>query len=241
VRPPGDPAAIARGQQIYSANCAACHGSDTRGGETGPNLPRSQVVLDDRSGELIGPIVRDGRPNQQMPKFDFKASDLADLVEFIHSVPVNLRGAGPSLSLNVLVGDAAAGETYFKGKCASCHAVTGDLRGIGSRFDARTLQNFWVSGGGGAGRGGAPNPNSKPTTVTVTPASGSPVEGKLERIDDFSVSLIDAAGDRRSFRRDSETSPKVEVHNPRQPHIDLLTVYTDTDIHNVTAYLMTVK
>ncbi len=80
----------------------------------------------------------------------------------------------------------------------------------------------------------------KPTTVTVTLPSGEKVEGRLDRIDDFVVALTTADGTRRSFSTNGDT-PKVEIHDPLQPHKDLLRVYSDTDIHNVTAYLVTLK
>jgi cytochrome c oxidase cbb3-type subunit 3 len=138
------------------------------------------------------------------------------------------------------VGDAAAGETYFKAKCATCHSVTGDLKGIGGKFaEPRDLQQMFVMpGGGGRGRG-APA-NVPPTTVTVTPSSGQKAEGRLVRVDDFIVTLADADGTQHTFRREGD-KPKVEIHDPLKPHKDLLRVYSDRDIHNVTAYLVTVK
>src|ERR1051325_2242696 len=64
-RAPGDPALIARGKTLFQINCVSCHGVDLRGGDQGgPNLLRSQVVLSDKSGELIQPIVRGARPAQ---------------------------------------------------------------------------------------------------------------------------------------------------------------------------------
>jgi small nuclear ribonucleoprotein (snRNP)-like protein len=140
----------------------------------------------------------------------------------------------------IVVGDAAAGETYFKAKCASCHSVTGDLKGIGAKFaDPRALQQMFVMPGGG-GRGGGPQANVPPTTVTVTLATGKKAEGRLVRIDDFIVTLTDSEGTQQTFRRDGDR-PKVEVHDPLQPHKDLLRVYSDKDIHNLTAYLVIVK
>ena len=82
--------------------------------------------------------------------------------------------------------------------------------------------------------------NVPPTTATVTLASGQKVEGRLVRIDDFLVTLTDADGKLRTFPRNGD-KPNVEVHDPMQPHLDLLTVYTDKDIHDVTAYLVTLK
>ena len=74
----------------------------------------------------------------------------------------------------------------------------------------------------------------------MTPANGAKVEGRLIRIDDFFVTLADSEGGQRTFRRDGD-SPKVELHDPLKPHKDLLPKYTDTDIHNLTAFLVTVK
>jgi cytochrome c oxidase cbb3-type subunit 3 len=238
--PPGDPAMIERGKALYGVNCQFCHGSDARGGEGGPNLIRAEIVLNDQNGELIGPVIQNGRVDQGMPKFPMTNAQAADVAAFIHSFRVagydNSRMKPPT----ILVGDAAAGEMYFKAKCATCHSVTGDLKGIGAKFaEPRDLQQMFVMpGGGGRGRG-APA-NVPPTTVTVTLASGQKSEGRLVRIDDFIVTLADPDGTQHTFRRDGD-KPKVEIHDPLAPHKDLLRVYSDKDIHNVTAYLVTVK
>jgi cytochrome c oxidase cbb3-type subunit 3 len=78
-----------------------------------------------------------------------------------------------------------------------------------------------------------------PATVTVTSGSQK-VSGRLVRIDDFIVSLIDEEGVPRTFTRDGE-NPKVELHDPLQAHRKLLASYTDKDIHDVTAFLVTVQ
>jgi cytochrome c oxidase cbb3-type subunit 3 len=145
------------------------------------------------------------------------------------------------------VGNAAAGQAYFAKNCSSCHSVTGDLQGIGSRnLSPMQLQNAWLggqTGGGGRGGGGggvAGGAAANPVKVTVTPASGPKVEGALGRIDDFIVVVNFADGTSRSFRRDGDV-PKVEVRDPRDAHRKLLPTYTDKDIHDVTAYLVTLK
>ena len=143
---------------------------------------------------------------------------------------------------SILVGDAKAGQAYFATKCVSCHSVTGDLQGIATKLsDARTLQNTWV-GGGGRGRGPAPPgaPSARTPTVIVTLPSGEKVEGRLIRIDDFIVSLSLADGGVRTFRRNGE-DPKVEVRDPMKGHRDLLAIYTDKDIHDLTSYLVTIQ
>jgi mono/diheme cytochrome c family protein len=240
TRPPADPAAVERGKALYGVNCAFCHGADTRGGDSGPSLLRAGTVLDDQKGELIGPVVLNGRAEQGMPKFSFTMAQVEDVAAFIHT----FRAAGYDDSRmtppSILVGDAAAGARFFAAKCASCHSPTGDLRGLGAKFtDPKLLQQTWLMPGSG-GRLAALMVNMPPTTVTVTLSSGEKIDGELDRLDDFAVSLTQADGTHRSFRTEGD-APKVEVHDPLQPHKDLLRIYTDADIHNVTAYLVTLK
>jgi cytochrome c oxidase cbb3-type subunit 3 len=244
-----DAATIARGKTLYEVNCRACHGADLRGGDIGgPNLLRSQLVLNDQHGELILPVVKNGRQNPgmpPMPALPLPDADVIAVAEYIHSVAFTMRGqgsppAGEDVELNIVVGDAKAGEAYFKAKCASCHSASGDLQGLASKYsNPLQLQNLWVSGGSGGGRGGG-GPVPRPVTVTVTPPNGSKVEGRLVRLDDFVVTLVTDDGAQRTFRRTGDT-PRVEVNDPREPHRKLLTVYTDKDIHDVTAYLVTLK
>lgn len=232
---PSDPEMVARGKALYGVNCQFCHGGDARGGEGGPNLLRAEVVLKDQNGEMIAPVIQNGRIDQGMPKFPMTNAQVADIAAFIHNFRVAGYDASRMKPPTILVGDRAAGEAYFHNKCASCHSVTGDLKGIGGRFSMPiALQQTFLMPGGG--RGG----NMWPVTVTVTPASGQKVEGRLLRVDDFIVTLVEADGTQRTFRRDGN-NPKVEIHDPLQPHKDLLGVYTDKDIHNLTAYLVTVK
>lgn len=240
VRAPGDPKKIERGKQTFSANCSFCHGSDARGGETGPNLVRSQIVLDDKNGELIGEIIRKGLPEKGMPPIGIDAEGIEDVVQFLHSLQNIQRGMNSSEEpLDVLVGDAGAGETYFKTNCARCHSVTGAFAGIGGKYPPKTLQNLVVSGGGGR-RGGGAEDHVPPTMAVVTLASGEKVEGKLARRDAFFVSLLTADGARRTFPLEG-TKTMVEVKDPLQAHVDMLPKWKDSDIHNVTRYLSTLK
>ncbi len=252
TRLPGDPAQIARGKTLYGINCTGCHGADLRGGDMGgPNLLRSQVALSDQNGELIVPIIQGSRQNAGMPAIDVSPADGAAVATYVRSImeTIGRQGMPPSVGLpppSVLVGDAREGQAYFAAKCSSCHSVTGDLQGIASRYaDAKALQNAFVSGGGGRGRGGrgaggAPGaPNPRTVMVTVTLPTGA-VEGQVVRIDDFLVTVGLADGTLRTIRRDGNV-PKVEVHDPMKGHRDLLSTYTDKDMHDVTAYLVTLK
>src|SRR5206468_246034 len=149
---------IERGKNLYGVNCRACHGADLRGGDQGgPNLLRSDVALNDLDGEQIMPIVRGARASQGMDPINLPVDDIKAIAAYVRSVLASARGqgsppSGPPVVLNVLTGDAAAGQTYFTAKCASCHSVTGDLQGVGSRIaDATALQNFWLSAGATGG------------------------------------------------------------------------------------------
>jgi mono/diheme cytochrome c family protein len=247
-----DPAAVERGAKLYATNCAGCHGATARGNVGAPDLLRSLIVLDDEKGILIAPVLRTGRPDAGMPKPNLTEPQIADIVAWLH---LQTYAAGHRTTYafhDILTGDAKKGAAYFGATCGGCHSATGDLKGIGARFDPLALQAHWLQprggrggGGGGGGRGGrggggAPAASRGAITVTVTLANGEKVSGTLDRIDDFSVSLRDAAGDYHSFTRDGAV-PAVEVHDPLKAHLDLLPKYTDADIHNVTAYLVTLK
>jgi len=249
-RPPGDPVQIERGKTLYGISCTSCHGADLRGGDLGgPNLLRSQVALSDQDGELIVPIIQGARQNSGMPAVPMSPADGKAVAAYIRSVvaTIGTQGKPPSIGKpapSVLVGDATAGQAYFAAKCGSCHSPTGDLAGIATRVsDPKALQNAWVAGGTRNRRFGPTlgAPGSRRTVmVTITEASGESVEGRLVRIDDFLVTVALADGTSRTFRREGAI-PKVDVHDPMKMHRDLLAVYTDKDMHDVTAYLVTLK
>ena len=245
-RPPSDPVQVARGKTLYGIQCTGCHGADLRGGDLGgPNLLRSQVALSDRDGELIVPIIQGSRQSAGMPAIDISPDDAKAVAAYVRSVEetIGRQGMPPEAKAppSILVGNAGEGQAFFAARCASCHSAAGDLQGIAARIaDPKALQNLWVSGGGGRGGRGAAQSTARTVTVTVTPASGARVEGRLVRIDDFLVSVGLDDGTIRTFRRSGET-PKVEVHDPLEGHRNLLTVYSDKDMHDVTAYLVTLK
>src|SRR5678816_967052 len=145
-----DPAQVERGKALYGVRCTFCHGADARGGEGGPNLVRSGLVLNDVKGELIIPVVQNGRPDLGMPKFDLTLTQISDIAAFLHTFKAAGRDPARNAPPNVLVGDAKAGQVYFNAKCASCHSVTGDLKGLASKIaDPKTLQQTWLMPGAG--------------------------------------------------------------------------------------------
>src|SRR5271165_4991347 len=73
------------GRSEFVQQCAFCHGKDSAGGEDGPDLTRSKLVAEDVKGDKIGPVVRNGRANTGMPRFNVSDPELASLVAFIHT------------------------------------------------------------------------------------------------------------------------------------------------------------
>lgn len=226
-----DNAAADRGRLVYTQYCINCHGSTAKGTDNGPDLIRSVVVLRDRLGSGIGPAVRKGSHRATLTD-----AQVVDLSHFLHqrveAVASNRNARG---TLNVVTGNAEAGRSFFNGagKCNACHSATGDLAGIATRIPvAVNLQQRFLFPS--LTRGGP-----KQVEVTVTPAGGPPVSGTLVRIDSFNVSLRDASDEYQAFRRTPNV--KVEVRDPLAAHHELLDTYTDADMHNVLAYLVTLK
>lgn len=258
-----DAAQVARGEKAFGAQCASCHGANARGGrgKTEIDLLRSPMVLDDLGGREIGEFLKFGRPGKNMPKFDIAPDVNADIAAFLHRQIVAASERGTYQRLNVLSGDAKAGEAFFNGsvgKCSACHSAVGDMKGLAAKNnnDASTIQGLIVSGGGGGGRGGrggrgrggpgadpaAPPAAPSPTaiTATVTTRSGESFTGLPVQVTDFVIVIQPATGPIKSFIRQGDW-PRLVEHNPLQAHVDLLPKYTDADIHNLAAYLVSLK
>jgi cytochrome c oxidase cbb3-type subunit 3 len=240
------PEVVARGKSLYSVSCSFCHGSDARGGSIGPNLLRSDVVLQDQNGELIAPIVHGSRVEKGMPAIELTDAQVADIAGFLHSLRVAGRDFANRDPINIVVGDPAAGKATYGRICASCHANAPDFKYLIDAIpDPRTFQQAWILPGspGNLGFGGPPGkyPGSKvpPVTVTVT-VGGQATTGTLDRIDDFYVALKTPDGATRSFERVGD-SPKVEIHDPVHAHREMFRTIKDAEIHDITAYLVTLK
>jgi cytochrome c oxidase cbb3-type subunit III len=241
-------AAVARGKELHVRQCGFCHGINARGGSGGPDLTRSALVQEDEDGKQLGPFLKVGRPDRGMPPFQLTESETSDLAAFLHSEIFLVANRRYYQVLDILTGDAKAGEAFFNGpgKCSSCHSASGDLNGIGAKYDPTTLQVRMLNPrqGGGRGSGGAPPPaylNPNALKVAVTLPSGVTATGALVRLTDFDVTLYDAAtGQMRSWLRHGDV-PKVVVTDPLQAHLDMWKRWTDQDMHNVTAYLASLK
>jgi cytochrome c oxidase cbb3-type subunit 3 len=243
-----DPVAVDRGGKVFRTYCAGCHGVAANGGPGAPDLVRSLLVLDDEKGILIAPVIREGRPDKGMPRLGLTEAQISDIVAWLHVRTYAAGHRGTYVFQNVLSGDPKKGELYFNtvGGCSSCHSATGDLAGIGGKYDPFSLQSRWLQPGSTkriAARSSSPRPHQNGDTVRavkVTLANGETVSGGLEQIDDFTVSLRDSQNQFHSFSRE-DPQLKIEINDRLKVHDELLRKYTDADIHNVTAYLATLK
>ena len=226
------PERIQSGKELFQQNCAFCHGPDAGGGESGPDLTRSKVVTADADGDKIGPVVRNGRPDKGMPPFDFSDQEIAGLMAFIHTqqdtAPMRKGGRKGVDASDLQTGEAAAGKQYFEGPggCANCHSPTGDLSGIASRYKGLDLEKQMLF------------PDDAKSKIVVTLSSGQTIAGTVAYLDEFTIGLTDAMGTYRSWRiRDV----KYKVDASVNAHVELFGKYTDADIHNLMAYLQSLR
>lgn len=225
-------ALVQSGNALFRQDCAFCHGRNAGGGESGPDLTRSKLVTANVNGDKIGPVIRNGRPDKGMPPFDRSDEQIASLVAFIHAqqkIALEKKGGRKGVDASDLqTGNADSGKKYFDGagKCATCHSPTGDLAGIASRLEGLQLEEEMLY------------PKKAKSKVTVTLASGENITGTLEYLDEFTVGLFDSADVYRSWRT-QDVKYKVDV--PVNAHVELFSKYTDADIHNLMAYLQTLR
>ena len=228
---------VEQGAALFRQDCSFCHGREATGGESGPDLTRSKLVAADASGEKIAAVVRNGRPDKGMPAFDRTDQQIASLVAFIHTqregalAKGGRRGAGGRKGVapeDLQTGNATAGKKYFDGAggCAACHSPTGDLGWIASRYQGLELEERMLY------------PRQAKSKVTVTMPSGQEISGTLAYLDEFTVGLKNANGVYQSWRT---RDVKYKVDAPEQAHADLFSKYTDDDVHNLMAYLQTLK
>ena len=240
---PTDTAAVERGRQLMAQECGFCHGANARGGSSGPDITRSALVMEDENGKQLGEFLRVGRPDRGMPAFDMPAAQVSDLAAFLHGEIYAASNRRLYKILDILVGDPKAGQAYFNGagRCGGCHSPTGDLKGIGARHDPVTLQGRLVYPRRGAIPGSPAYEDRNAVKATIALPPGGTVTGAIVRLTDFEVTIYDAAaGQQRSFLRNGDV-PKVTVSDPLQAHLDQLPKWTDADMHNVTAYLASLK
>jgi cytochrome c oxidase cbb3-type subunit III len=237
-----DKEAAERGRKIFVPTCGFCHGNDAHG-KSGPDLVRSALVLHDNKGEVIGPVIQNGRPERGMPAFSaLSAEQIADISAFLRSRAADVSNRFAYKIGDLITGNAQKGAAFFNadGHCASCHSTSGDLAHVATKYEPAELQRRMLYPAPNLidvflGRAVTP---PAPTKVTVELASGERVSGTLDHVDEFTVSLHDSAGWYRSFSRENVN---LEIQDPRAAHEALLPKYTDQEMHDLLAYLETLK
>lgn len=225
-------ASASEGKSLFQQNCGFCHGPDARGA-SGPDLIRSALVSHDVNGNLIGEVVHNGRPQKGMPAFQLSDVQIHQIADFLHSEAKIAASVAQRVPLEypvakLLVGDANAGQAYFNGtgKCSGCHSPTGDLAHIATKYKPIDLQGRIVF------------PSGMEPRLVVVDGAGRKFEGEQVYADEFTVSLRDAAGWRHTWPR---RQVKVDARDPLVEHVRLLRIYTDKNIHDLFAYLETLK
>lgn len=230
--PTASPQAIEAGGSLFQQNCAFCHGRDAGGGESGPDLTRSKLVSADVGGDKIGDVVLHGRAEKGMPAFPFSAEQISNLAAFIHSQQVKaMSQSGKRKGVDVSdlqTGNVDAGKAYFNGAggCAKCHSPSGDLAGIASRYEGLQLEERMLY------------PKDVKSKVTVTLPSGQTLAGTLVYQDEFTIGMTDSTGKYHSWRV-GDVQAKVDA--PVEAHVEQFPKYTDDDIHNLMAYIQTLR
>ncbi len=223
---------VSAGEGLFHQNCAFCHGRDAMGGESGPDLTQSKIVLGDTTGEKISAVVREGRPDNKMPAFNFSPEELHSLVAYIHSRVEDAalhKGSRRGVDIaDLQTGNAQEGERYFKGAggCIKCHSPSGDLAGIATRYQGLRLEERMLY------------PRDAKSTVTVTLPSGQKMTGVLAYRDEFTIALRDSTGVYHSW---AANRVHFVVNAPVEAHVGQFPKYTDDDIHNLMAYLQTLR
>jgi len=236
---PPDPAAVARGKTLFQSTCAGCHGAEATGG-IGPNLLDVPEVLHDKGGDTLGPFLQHGIPDNGMPAFpSLTTAQVADIAAFLVDRERLAADRFAQERPQVIVGNAAAGKQYFDAHCSTCHSPTGDMAGIGKKYQPAELTGRILTPRSRFRGGPAVQPE-----VTVTWPSGRSVNGKLVHQDEFYIQLTDAQGWQKTY---SAEGAKVQLvkPDPLAAHEALFAQFTqqrtDAHLHDLVAYLESLK
>ena len=212
------------GQKSFVANCAACHAADAAGGEMGPPLVASRR-LRTQSVAQIRNFIAKGSPSTGMPASTLPAAELDQLALFVRSL--NTSAAEASLPGSVEAGRALFGG---KGKCGSCHMVSGQGSALGPDL-SNVAKELTV----GEIRQVLMNPASRITPgydlVSVKLRNGKTVQGFSRARTNFDLQLQLLDGRFQSIRQSEIASIQ-----PEKPLMPAFSGSAD-ELRDLTAYL----
>lgn len=222
-------AEVNAGKTQFAQTCGFCHGRDARGA-SGPDLIRSSVVNHDVNGNLIGEVVRNGRAAKGMPAFQLQDAEIRAVAAFLHREAARAASVARRIPADypvekLLVGNRAAGESFFENRCSKCHSLKRDFAHLATRYKPFELQTKIAF------------PSGAKPQVIVKDSSGRTVSGEDVYQDEFHVTLKDNAGWTHTFKM----GPNVKIEDPLVEHERLLKTYSDANLHDLFAFLEGLK
>jgi cytochrome c oxidase cbb3-type subunit 3 len=221
-----------QGAQIFSSNCAYCHGADGRGGRA-PAIATLPKVIARSNHDLIG-IVHKGEPDQGMPGFpDLGDDGTKAVVQYLRKLQ-GVTAQGPTAKLS---GDPDAGRAIFfgKGQCSTCHMIQGkggfmasELTSYGRSRTAEEILQAIVK----------PDAELQPTSrvMHVRTKAGQSLTGVVRAEDNMNITLQTQDGRYHFLSRSNLAAVEYSDHSlmPR----DYGTRLTSRELDDLVAFLI---
>jgi cytochrome c oxidase cbb3-type subunit 3 len=217
------------GARVFRQSCANCHGPD---GNEIPGIDLGRGVFKAaKSDEDLVAVIRKGVPGTPMPATNMSEEQAKKVVAY-------LRATAATKTTATAVGDAARGNAIFDGKggCAKCHRVSGvgsrigpDLTRIGQLRRSADLERSLVD----------PAAEVLPTGrfYRVVTRDGGTVTGRLLNIDTFTIQMMDAKEQLRSF-----TKSNLKEHGfIPSPMPSFKSTFNTQELADVVSYLVSLK
>jgi putative heme-binding domain-containing protein len=223
------------GARRYLQFCAACHGSDGRGGDKAASLAAS-ASLRARADEELFRIIRDGTPEGMPPFAQIGDANIRVLVHFLRVLQGGSERENPAAHVPA-PGDFEAGRILFFGKaqCANCHMIQGkggymasDLTPYGQTHDPESILRAITSPDSPLAR--------TARVVTITTNQGLTLTGVLRNEDSFSLDLQTQDGRYHLLERSALTNVSYSDHSlmPRDYREKLST----SELNDIVDFLM---
>jgi mono/diheme cytochrome c family protein len=148
-QPLADPMLQKAKETFVLFGCSYCHGLNLVARGEATDLMHSKLVGRDTDGKVIGALLRAGIPQtpalSPMPQFsDLSDQQIGDLVRWIHYARAQGRFKELTAQKDPPPGNVASGKAYFAEKCGSCHSASGDMAGIGKKYNGSSLKTAFL-------------------------------------------------------------------------------------------------